>query len=125
MTVKRGISSASTSSIKSIKGNSARFKTRTFTITLHEDLVKQLEKRAKKDYLTVQELIQNILWRSARRSLRHKRTPRVNEKFVQIFSRKIPEKALARDSYYCNECKSNHRYNSQIGKKHLKYKLEK
>ena len=49
---------------------------KTFTVSLDEELVKELERRAKKDYLTVQELINKILWRSARSSMRRKKNPR-------------------------------------------------
>jgi len=47
---------------------------KSFNISLDEELVKELKKRAKKDYLTIEELINQILWRSAKSSLR-KRNP--------------------------------------------------
>lgn len=96
---------------------------KTFTITLDEQLVKQLEKRAKRDYLTIQELINNILWRSAKSSLRTRRKYKIGdkEKFVKIFSRYKPYHKNSNETYYCKKCKTNHKYKSKIGENHLKY----
>ncbi len=95
---------------------------KTFTITLDEQLFKQLEKRAKRDYLTVQELIKNILWRSAKSSLRTRKYKLGDkEKFIKIFSRYRPYHKDVNEEYYCKKCRRNHKYNSKIGKKHLEY----
>ena len=91
---------------------------KSFLISLDSDLVKELEKRAKKDKLTVQELINLILYRSAMRSLR-KRNPRTAEKLIEIFSRYRPPHKDDKQTYYCKLCGKNHRYESEIGEKHL------
>ncbi|MFW5846870.1 MAG: hypothetical protein ACOCUU_01800 [Nanoarchaeota archaeon] len=95
-----------------------------FSVSLDKELVKELDRRAKEDYLTIQELINKILWRSARSSLRRKRNPhpRKAEDFVEVFSRYQPLDKSVSSLYYCNKCKSKHQYSSDIGKKHLKFK---
>lgn len=96
---------------------------KTFTISLDEKLVKELDKRAKKDYLTTQELINQILWRSAKSSKdnRDHPNPRKAEDFVEIFSRYKPYHKNSKESYYCYKCKKKHKYNSKIGKQHIKH----
>lgn len=97
---------------------------KSFMVSLNKDLVKELERRAKEDYLTVQELINKILWRSARSSLRRKRNPRPRkaDDFVEVFSRYKPYNKEASSLYYCTRCKRKHQYSSKIGKKHIKFK---
>ncbi len=92
-----------------------------FLITIHEELYKELKRRAKRDKLTVLELINLILWRSAKRSLSAKRRPQKAEKFLEIFSRYQPYHKSERKTYYCHKCQSRHRYKSKIGKEHLKF----
>lgn len=95
---------------------------KTFSVTLDEQLVKQLEKRAKRDFLSVQELINKILWRSAKSSLRTKNYKLGDkEKFIKIFSRYKPYSKNSNETYYCSKCRTAHKYKSKIGKKHLKY----
>ena len=97
---------------------------KTFSVSLDKELVKELERRAKKDYLTVQELINKILWRSARSSLRRKRNPRPRkaDDFVEVFSRYQPLDDSISSLYYCKKCKRKHQYGSKIGKRHIKFK---
>jgi len=99
-------------------------KKKTFTVSLDKKLVEELERRAKKDYLTVQELINKILWRSARSSLRRKRNPRPRKAndLIKTFSRYRPVHDSASSLYYCTKCDRKHQYESEIGKKHLKYR---
>jgi hypothetical protein len=92
-----------------------------FLITIDEELYKELERRAKRDKLTVLELINLILWRSAKRSLSASSRPKQAEKFLEIFSRYQPYHKSERQTYYCHKCKKRHRYNSKIGKEHLKH----
>jgi hypothetical protein len=94
---------------------------KTFLVTIHEDLLKELEKRAERDKLSVQELINLILWRSTRVFKRKRLTPRKAEKFLEIFSRYQPYHKSEKRTYYCYKCKKRHRYLSDIGEKHLKY----
>lgn len=94
---------------------------KTFTVKLDEELVKELKKRAERDYLTVEELINQVLWRSARSSLRKSKYPKRAEKFVEIFSRYRPYHEKDKKTYYCYKCKKRHRYSSKIGKEHLKH----
>jgi metal-responsive CopG/Arc/MetJ family transcriptional regulator len=97
---------------------------KTFSVTLDEELVKEFERRAKRDYLTLQELINKILWRSARSSLRRKRNPRPRkaDNFIEVFSRQQPLDDSVSSLYDCKKCKSKHRYSSDIGKRHIKFK---
>jgi hypothetical protein len=92
---------------------------KSFMINLDEDLVKELKKRAKKDYLTLQELVNKILWRSARSSLRKEPSQRNVTDFMKSFSRYRPYHEKA---YYCTLCKKNHKAKSKIGKEHYRYK---
>ncbi len=96
-------------------------KKKTFSVRLDKELVDELKKRAKRDFLTVEELINQILWRSARRSLRTGKKPsqKYASDFVKIFSRYKP---YHNKTYYCKLCKRNHEYKSKIGKKHIKFK---
>ncbi|MBD3252577.1 hypothetical protein GF386_02510 [Candidatus Pacearchaeota archaeon] len=95
---------------------------KSFRVNLDEELVKELKKRAKKDYLTVEELINQILWRSAKRSMKTTSRPKNASEFVRIFSRYKP---YHDKEYYCQLCKIHHRYSSKIGKQHFKYKKNK
>jgi hypothetical protein len=97
---------------------------KTFVVSLDKKLIEELEKRAKRDYLNVQELINKILWRSARSSLRSKRIPRQGKAsdLIKSFSRYRPYHDSDSSLYYCTKCKKNHQYKSKIGEKHLKYK---
>jgi len=99
-------------------------KKKTFTVSLDKELVEHLEKRAKEDYLTTEELVNKILWRSARSSLRRKRNPRPRkaDKFIGSFSRYRPYHDSASSLYYCTKCKRKHQYESDIGKRHIKFK---
>lgn len=94
---------------------------KSFTISLDEELVKELNKRAKRDYLTTEELINKILWRSAKSSLRKKKNPNPGNvsPLMKAFSRYKP---LHEKGYYCTLCKKNHKTDSEIGKAHYKYK---
>lgn len=95
-----------------------------FSVFLDKELVEELDKRAKNDYLTLQELINKILWRSARSSLRRKRNsrPRKANKFIESFSRYRPYHDSASSMYYCAKCNKKHQYESEIGKKHFRFK---
>lgn len=97
---------------------------KTFSVSLDKELVEELDRRAKKDYLTVQELINKILWRSARSSLRRKRNPRPRKagKFIGSFSRYKPYHDSASSLYYCTKCDKKHQYESGIGKRHIKFR---
>jgi len=97
---------------------------KTFTVSLDEELVKELERRAKKDYLTVQELINKILWRSARSSMRRKKNPRPRKAsdLIKTFSRYRPIHDSASSLYYCTKCDRKHQYSSNIGEKHIKHR---
>jgi metal-responsive CopG/Arc/MetJ family transcriptional regulator len=93
---------------------------KSFNINLDEELIKELKKRAKEDYLTIEELINQILWRSAKSSIKNKNISQKNvTSFMRAFSRYKPHH---KNYYYCTLCKRNHKYNSKIGKQHLKYK---
>lgn len=99
-------------------------KKKTFTVSLDKELVEHLEKRAKKDYLTIQELVNKILWRSARSSLRRKKNPmpRKASDLIKTFSRYRPVHDSASSLYYCTKCNKKHQYGSKIGEKHIKFK---
>lgn len=64
---------------------------KTISITLDIDLVKELDKRARKNYMSLREMMEDILRRSMVSYNKGSRSsaaePKV-EKFVQIFSRK-------------------------------------
>ncbi len=98
---------------------------KSFLITINKELFKELERRAKRDRLTVQELVNKILWRSAISSLRKSLSPKRAEKYLEIFSRYRPYHEEERKTYYCNKCEKRHRYESKIGKKHIKYRGKK
>jgi len=93
---------------------------KTFTVSIHEVLYKELEKRAKRDHLTVQELINFILWKSAKTTKYNTKRPRKVEEFLELFSRHKPKK-LKGKKYFCNECGKDHKYASKIGQRHIKY----
>lgn len=57
-------------------------------VRIDKELFKNLKKRAKRDYLSVNELVNLILWRSCMRSKKHGKVP--VEKFVELFSRYKP-----------------------------------
>ena len=92
----------------------------TFMVSLNKDLFNALKKRAKKDHLTVQELVNLVLWRSAKSSLESRDTSqKYATSFMKTFSRHKP---IHEVSYYCRVCKKNHKYKSKIGKKHFRFK---
>jgi hypothetical protein len=98
-------------------------KKKIFSVSLDKELVEELDRRAKEDYLTVQELINKILWRSARSSLRRKRNPRprMASDLIKTFSRYRPFHDSASSLYYCTKCDKKHQYGSEIGENHIKY----
>ena len=92
----------------------------TFMVSLNKELFNALKKRAKKDKLTIQELINLILWRSAKTSLKDSSgRDKYATDFMKTFSRHKP---IHEVSYYCRVCRKNHKYKSEIGKKHYRYK---
>lgn len=95
-----------------------------FTVSLDKKLVQELERRAKRDYLSVQELINKILWKSSKSSLNRKRnpSPKKADKFIEIFSRYQPISSSSEKFYYCKKCQKNHLYSSNIGKEHIEHK---
>lgn len=96
---------------------------KSFTVSLDEELVRKLRNRAKSDYLTVEELINQILWRSAKRmdsSLRQGRGRHATE-FMKAFSRYKP---MHDKEYFCQVCKKTHRFDSKVGGEHLKFRKE-
>tara|TARA_B100000315_G_scaffold236145_1_gene251663 strand:- start:70 stop:306 length:237 start_codon:yes stop_codon:yes gene_type:complete len=58
------------------------------TIYLDEEAKKLLQKRAKREYLTLTELITNILRRSAISSKKRPYNDNVNDKYLKFFSRR-------------------------------------
>ncbi|RLF36050.1 MAG: hypothetical protein DRM99_03525 [Thermoplasmata archaeon] len=66
-----------------------------FTIEINTSILKELERRATKEFLSVRELIEDIIRRSAVTSKARRRgtAPRIKgEKFIQYFSRYQPYK---------------------------------
>ena len=57
------------------------------TIKLDSEVLKVLEKRAKKNYFTINEQIEDILRRSAARGISKKYRDKVDDKFLTYFSR--------------------------------------
>lgn len=57
------------------------------SILLDENVLKELKRRAKRDYMSLTELIQTILWRSVKTSKR-RRSKIPIEKYIGLFSRK-------------------------------------
>ncbi|MBU2496452.1 MAG: hypothetical protein KJ767_00130 [Nanoarchaeota archaeon] len=67
----------------------------TISIKVDNDILKELERRAKKEYLTIKELIEDIIRRSAITSKARKTgsIPKVQAgKFIEYFSRYQPYK---------------------------------
>ena len=60
---------------------------KTLSITLDSDIFKILEKRAKKNFLTVRELAEDIVRRSAISYSKGRRPVKVDDRLVAIFSR--------------------------------------
>ena len=56
------------------------------TILLDENVLKELKRRAKRDFMSLTELIQHILWKSAKTSKRRKTMVPVG-KYIELFSR--------------------------------------
>lgn len=62
------------------------------SVELNNDEIKILEKRAKKELLSLRELCSDILRRSAKSSKTTTATDKVDDKFLTFFSRKSQKK---------------------------------
>ncbi len=72
------------------------------SINIDSDILKELERRAKKEYLTIKELIEDIIRRSAITSKSRRQGKYIpetkGEKFIEYFSRYQPYKRRKKQS---------------------------